>query len=482
MRAIKNGADLTVFDNLMEGCQVIDFEWRYVYLNDTVIEQARKPREELLGRTMMEAFPGIENTDLFVTLQKVMRERKPERILSKFVFPDGRVGWYELRIQPWPDGIFILSLDVTSMKTALDVSEVQLERLSTLRQIDQLITSGADLSAVTHTILDHVTTALGIDAADILLLDVPSLLLKKANARGFQSHVTGKLTLKLGEGIVGKAALERRTIVVDDLPAESTFTRPQLVRKEGFVCYFGTPLISRGKILGVLECFHRQNKSYNQEWLGYFETLAGQTAIAIDHIRTFNNWRQTNLELLLAYDNTIEGWASTLELRDIETKGHSQRVTDLTTRLAAHLGYEEADLIQIQRGALLHDLGKLSIPDSILFKPGKLTKKEWGIMKQHPAIAYNILYKIEFLRPALDIPYCHHEKWDGTGYPRGLKGDAIPEPARLFAVADVWDALRSDRPYRLRWSDDKTLKYIKEQSGIHLDPNAVVTFEKVISS
>ncbi|MEX1248679.1 MAG: HD domain-containing phosphohydrolase [Anaerolineales bacterium] len=471
-----------MFDDLLEGCQIIDPEWRYVYLNDAVIEQAHKPREELLGRTMMETFPGIENTEMFATLQRVMRERKPERMPNQFVYSDGSVGWFELRIQPWPDGIFILSLDVTPLKIALDHSETQLERLSILHQIDQAITSGADLSAVTYTILDHVTTALGVDAADILLLDVPSLLLKKVSARGFQSHVTEKLTMKVGEGIAGKAALERKTIVLDDLVAEPGFTRPQLARKEGFVSYFGTPLISKGQILGVLECFNRQKKSYNQEWLDYFRTLAGQTAIAVDHTRTFSDLRQTKLELLLAYDNTIEGWASTLELRDIETKGHSQRVTDLTTRLAAQLGHEEGDLVQIQRGALLHDLGKLSIPDAILFKAGKLTKKEWEIMRRHPEVAYSILNKIEFLRPALDIPYCHHEKWDGTGYPRGLRGDAIPEPARLFAVVDVWDALRSDRPYRPRWGEEKALKYIKDQAGSHFDPNAVAAFEKVINS
>ncbi len=471
-----------MFDSLLEGCQIIDSEWRYVYLNDAVIEQASKPREELLGRTMMESFPGIENTELFVTLKRVMTERKAERMYNRFNYPDGRVGWFELRIQPWPDGIFILSLDVTPLKTAVEHAETQLNRLSVLHQIDQAITSGADLSTVTYTILDHVTTALDVDAADILLLDLPSLLLKKVSARGFKSHVTENLTMKIGEGIAGRAAMENRTIVVDNLAAEPTFTRPQLARKEGFVCYFGTPLISKGQVLGVLECFHRQKKLYDQEWLNYFRILAGQAAIAVEHTRTFSNLRDTKLELLLAYDNTIEGWASTLELRDIETKGHSQRVTDLTTRLAANLAYEEAELVQIQRGALLHDLGKLSIPDAILFKPGKLTAAEWDIMKQHPTVAYNLLYKIEFLRPALDIPYCHHEKWDGTGYPRGLKGDAIPEPARLFAVVDVWDALRSDRPYRPQWSEDKTLKYIKEQSGTHFDPNAVATFEKVINS
>ena len=483
MSGITTGTDLSIFDELLEGCQIIDSEWRYVYLNDAVIQQAGKPREELLGRTMMESFPGIENTELFVTLQRVMRDGKPERMQNQFTYPDGAVGWFELHIQPWsPAGMFILSLDVTPLKTALDHAEKRLERISTLRQIDQVITSGADLASVAHAILGHVSAALGVDAADMLLLKLPSLFFKQAGARGFRSTTPESLKLKIGEGIAGKAALEKRTIVIDDLVADDTFTRRDLAQTEGFISYFGTPLVSKGQILGVLECFHRQKKDYNQEWLDYFEILAGQAAIAVDHVKTFNDLGHTKLELLLAYENTIEGWARTLELRDIETKGHSLRVTDLTVRAATQIGYGEADLVQIQRGALLHDIGKLSIPDAILFKPGKLTEEEWQIMRQHPKVAYDILSKIEFLKPALDIPYCHHEKWDGSGYPRGLKGDAIPEPARIFAVIDVWDALRSDRPYRPRWSEDKVMEHIREQSGSHFDPNAVATFENVINS
>lgn len=483
MSELKEAMDLQVFDDLLEGCQIIDSEWRYVYLNNAVIKQAGKPREELLGRTMMESFPGIENTELFGVLQRVMHERKPEQMQNQFTYHDGRLGWFDLHIQPWlPDGIFILSLDVTPLKTALDHAEKRLERISTLRQIDRVITSGADLASVTHSILGYVSAALGVDAADMLLLEMPSLFLKQVSARGFRFDQLENLTLKIGAGIAGRAALEKRTIAVDDIAADKTFTRSKLAQTEGFVSYFGTPLVSKGQILGVLECFHRQKKDYNQEWLDYFEILAGQAAIAVDHVKTFTDLGQTKLELLLAYENTIEGWASTLELRDIETKGHSQRVTDLTVRAAAQLGYGESELVQIQRGALLHDIGKLSIPDAILFKPGKLTEEEWQIMKQHPQVAYDILSKIEFLKPALDIPYCHHEKWDGSGYPRSLKGDAIPEPARIFAVVDVWDALCSDRPYRPRWSEDKVMEYIKEQSGTHFDPSAVAIFEKVIAS
>jgi HD-GYP domain-containing protein (c-di-GMP phosphodiesterase class II) len=170
-----------------------------------------------------------------------------------------------------------------------------------------------------------------------------------------------------------------------------------------------------------------------------------------------------------------------LDLRDRETEGHSRRVTELTVKLAKTLGMSDDEIIHIRRGALLHDMGKIGVPDSILHKPAKLTDEEWAIMRRHPQLAYDMLFIIEYLRPALEIPLNHHEKWDGTGYPRGLKGEEIPIVARLFAVVDVWDALTSDRPYRPAWSQDEALAYIREQSGKHFDPQVVDLFFKVIS-
>jgi putative nucleotidyltransferase with HDIG domain len=169
-----------------------------------------------------------------------------------------------------------------------------------------------------------------------------------------------------------------------------------------------------------------------------------------------------------------------MDLRDRETEGHTQRVTELTLKLAARLGISPEEQVHLRRGALLHDIGKLGVPDDILLKPGKLTEQEWISMRQHPTYAFNMLLPITYLRPALDIPYCHHEKWDGSGYPRGLKGQQIPLAARLFAVVDVWDAVTSDRPYRSAWSKAEALDYIKEQSGRHFDPGVVRVFLEMI--
>jgi len=189
---------------------------------------------------------------------------------------------------------------------------------------------------------------------------------------------------------------------------------------------------------------------------------------------------QAHLQLLSAYDATIEGWSRAMDLRDKETEGHTQRVTVLSDKLARLAGIHDDELIFIRRGALLHDIGKLGVPDSILLKPKPLSTEEWAIMCKHPQYAYEMIYPIEYLRPALDIPYCHHEKWDGTGYPRGLKGKEIPLSARIFAIIDVWDALTSDRPYRPAWDKQKTMNYINNESGKHFDPYVVELFNKLI--
>jgi PAS domain S-box-containing protein len=189
-----------------------------------------------------------------------------------------------------------------------------------------------------------------------------------------------------------------------------------------------------------------------------------------------------NAEMVSAYDATIEGWSRALDLRDHETDGHSRRVTELTLRLALAVGIPSEELIHIRRGALLHDIGKMGVPDRILLKPGPLDDDEWEIMRRHPELARTMLAPTEFLHPALDIPYYHHEKWDGTGYPCGLRGEDIPLPARLFALVDVWDALTSDRPYRSAWPRERVLDHLRSLSGSHFDPAIVSVFLRMLEA
>jgi putative nucleotidyltransferase with HDIG domain len=209
------------------------------------------------------------------------------------------------------------------------------------------------------------------------------------------------------------------------------------------------------------------------------EMLAGQIAIAVDNATLFRDLQRSNAELMLAYEATLEGWSAALDLRDRETEGHTQRVTVMTIELAEAMGIKESELVNIRRGALLHDIGKMGVPDHILHKPAKLNEEEWQHMRMHAVYAYKLLSNITYLRDALDIPYCHHEKWNGTGYPRGLKGEEIPLAARIFAVADVYDALTSNRPYRNGWSRERALAYVQEQSGHYFDPRVVDVFLKM---
>jgi HD-GYP domain-containing protein (c-di-GMP phosphodiesterase class II) len=258
------------------------------------------------------------------------------------------------------------------------------------------------------------------------------------------------------------------------------FARALQESGEHFKSYFAAPLIGKGQVKGVIELFGRAPNEPDPEWLDYLETMAAQAAIAIDNASLFEDLQRTNTDLMMAYDATIEGWSHALELRDRETQGHTQRVTDLTVRLGRTMGIREADLIHVRRGALMHDIGKMAIPDGILLKPGPLSEAEWVVMRKHPSFAYDLLSPIAYLRPALDIPYCHHEKWDGSGYPRGLQGEQIPLAARVFSVVDVWDALNSDRPYRTAWQPDKVRKYIRDESGRHFDPGIAMAFFKTL--
>lgn len=192
--------------------------------------------------------------------------------------------------------------------------------------------------------------------------------------------------------------------------------------------------------------------------------------------RDVTRLKESEMELSQAYDSTLDGWARAVEMRDRSTENHTRRVVSLAEKLAHILQVPKEGILNLRRGALLHDIGKLAVPDSILNKPGPLTEEEMAVMRKHPQHAYDVLSKINFLRDVLDIPYCHHERWDGTGYPRGLRGEEIPLAARIFSVVDVWDALLSDRSYRKAWSEEATLAYLKQEAGCHFDPSIVQAF------
>ncbi len=352
-----------------------------------------------------------------------------------------------------------------------------LERIKALRNIDRVIAGSMDLREIFTVILDEVTRILNVDAAAILRISPHTGMLKYEAWRGFHSADPSEISLNPGEGFAGKAAMERKSIQMENLQGtewdKSRFPFPEMKEMKS---YYAVPLINKGRVDGVLEVFFRETPDSSKEWLDFLETLGGQTAIAIDSSEMIHQLQSSNYKLIQAYDSTIAGWARALDLRDKETGDHSQRVTELTVKIAEAMGVNEEELAHIRRGAMLHDIGKMGVSDRILLKPGPLTEEEWEVMHRHPVNAFELLSPIEYLRPALDIPYCHHEKWDGTGYPRGLRKEQIPLAARIFAVADVYDALTSDRPYRKAWSREKAFAHIRNESGKHFDPKVVEQF------
>ncbi len=310
----------------------------------------------------------------------------------------------------------------------------QLSRLSTLHSIDLAISGSMDLHATLNIVLAHIVKQLNIDAADLILYNRFSLAYEFAAGIGFQCRQDNQ-EIRQRLIFAERAIIERRTVhVYEDVENQNSPAFVSVWGNENFVAYWGIPLMARGEVKGVLEVFKRSPYEPDNEWLDYLDTLAGQAVIAIDNAEMFEGLQRSNYDLKSAYDATIEGWSRALDLRDKETENHTLRVTEVTLEMAVSMGIISDDLIHIRRGALLHDIGKMGVPDEILLKPGKLTPEEWGIMKKHPDYAYDMLSPISYLHRALDIPCCHHEKWDGSGYPRGLKGEQIPLAARLLPL------------------------------------------------
>jgi putative nucleotidyltransferase with HDIG domain len=273
-----------------------------------------------------------------------------------------------------------------------------------------------------------------------------------------------------------------RSLCVYPSNVQGLFPNDKGLAKMSVQAYIGAPLFdSTENPLGLLVVMYEKSLEKTEMIESILRIFATRVAAELERSQVEEALMVSNVELARAYDTTLEGWARALELRDRETEGHSRRVTELTIELARRLGVDEEDLVHIHRGALLHDIGKMAIPDEILQKSEELTEDEWVIMRQHPSYAYELLSDISFLEPALDIPYCHHEKWDGSGYPRGLKDGEIPLAARIFSVVDVWDALLSDRPYRGAWAEDTAIEYLRAESGKYFDPQVVATFLEILN-
>jgi PAS domain S-box-containing protein len=477
----------TLFESIQEGFALHEIildengkphDYRFISINPAFQKITGLKAAQVIGRTVREVMPGIEQEwiDTYgeVAIKGItVRFENYSSVLGKH---------FEVHAFCPAKGQFgALFMDITERKQHADKIRQQFDRLNALRAIDLAITGSLDPRVTFNVLLTQVIEQLNLDAASILTLDKYSQTLMYTASKGFKTEALHYTNLRIGEGTAGKAALERKMIVVENLADNSNgFKVSASFKDENFVSYIAIPLITKGSVQGVLEVFNRTKLVPDQDWTNFLEALAGQAAIAIDNAILYDDMTNSNAELLQAYDYTLEGWARALELRDIETKGHSQRVSDKTLRLARELGFNKSDLVDLRRGALLHDIGKMGIPDAILNKPGKLNESEWEVMRRHPSYAYQMLAPIRYLHTALDIPHFHHERWDGTGYPMGLRGEEIPLAARIFSVIDVWDALISDRPYRKAWTEEAALDYIRQGAGRQFDPMVVEAFFKMM--
>ncbi|NVN99147.1 MAG: HD domain-containing protein [Geobacteraceae bacterium] len=474
--------------NLPAGFVVHTADTRIIRCNSEASHLLGIPPQQLQGMDANDRgwhFVRENGTPMPIAEYPVNKVIASGQVVKNLIMGIGRKGgvefkWVLVNAYPEFDGgeqlrqVVVMFTDISDIKCAEERIQRHLEHLTALVEIDRAINFSFDLNLSLTTLLTHAIVQLGVDAADVLLFNPASQSLEFVAGRGFHSKAIESANQSLGKGYAGRAALERSIVHIPDLTKEhDRFLRRALLQGENFVSYFGVPLLAKGQVMGVLELFLRTRGSHDEEWHEFLKALASQAAIAIDNVTLFDNLQRSNNELFQAYDATIEGWSRALELRDNETEGHTQRVAVLTVKLARLFGLSDAELVQVRWGALLHDIGKMGIPDEILLKKETLTEAEWVIMRKHAVFAFEMLSPVRYLRTALDIPYAHHEKWDGTGYPLGLKGDQIPIAARIFAVADVWDALRSDRRYRTSWSVDKVRKHLRSLAGIHFDPRVV---------
>jgi putative nucleotidyltransferase with HDIG domain len=374
--------------------------------------------------------------------------------------------------------------DVTQVSSNLNViknqvtarMEVQAKQIGALMGVGSVINSSLGLKRVLSEVMDRLIALMHAERGFLMLRESDGVLRVQV-ARGMDKEDVSEDKFAISYTVVGRVTESGEVILTSNAQEDPRFESQMSVAAYHLLSILCAPLKIKDDLIGVIYVDNRVHSGmFQQADLELISAFANQAAVAIDNARLFDDLQESNEELEIAYQATLEGWVRALDLRDKETEGHTKRVTALTQKLAKAMGVNDDDLIHITRGALLHDIGKMAIPDGILLKPDMLTDDERTLIKKHPVYAYEMLSPIKFLLPALDIPYCHHEKWDGSGYPQGLKGEQIPFAARIFTVVDVWDALVSDRPYRKGLKPPDIRKYISEQAGIYFDPKVVDVF------
>ena len=476
-----------VLDTVGVFVAVLDSEGVIVFTNETFEEILSLKSEDIIGKNCSEVFASPDLANWIENTASKTLDREIENFYEADLETSSttlHIRWALSNLTSWRgehDYFVLTGVDITQLVESERSATHRLANIRALHEIDMAVSYHLELEKMLDVFLERLISRLGVDGADVFLIDEERSVLRFAHGKGI---VTGEMDFRElpMEGTIPSSVASSGKPYSGPL---DTSSNPECPRLKNLIDmkvkdYHAVPLETRGKILGVLETFDMMQIHRDSEWNDFLQMLAAQASLAIDVALMIDNLKDSNRKIAEAYDQTLEVLVGTLEMRDMNTKKHSRRVADLTVWLAEKMGASEEEIENMYRGALLHDIGKISIPDSVLLKEGPLSEDEWKVMKTHPTTAYEVLSQVEYLRPSLDIPYCHHERWDGSGYPRGLKGEEIPLAARIFAVVDVYDALTSDRPYRKAWSKEKTVEYLLENSGKLFDPAVIEKFLEIL--
>ncbi len=493
-----------MFDAMTNGFALLDSvpgeqdDYRYLTLNPAFEHLLRVGPGSLAGKTVRTGLPVIDVQFFVDGIRQVAESGEPLNF-ERYVPELGRHFGFKI-YSPRPNQYAVILEDLTEQKQT-EVSlresymrlEQELRRTTILREIDQAIITQSDLESMAETVLARMIDPVEIDAAVLFVPENFGTRVTKGHTDMLTAHtplrmvgeagfLDGSLTPGVLDWLVEQAArvYYGGNLTYLDLRRESAPGAKELFEMTGFTGCAVIPLSAHKLQRGILQVYRYHVNRSDLAWQKFLQSVATQVAIAIDNMEIMEGLRHTNIELSNAYDATIQALAEALEMRNKESPQHTNRVTELSTRLAETMGITGKQLEHFQRGVRLHDLGKIGIPDRVLLKTGPLSEEDWVTLRMHPELAYRMLAGIKYLEPALNVVYCHHEKWDGSGYPRGLKGEEIPLSARIFAVVDVYDALITDRNYRLAWPKKDVLDYIAREAGRHFDPRVVEVFLKLV--
>ena len=473
----------------IEGILTLDSEGRIESLNPAAERMFGISSSAAVGEHLSDLTPqdATDAGDMYLHRYLKTPPAHPEGQVQELraVRADGTVFPIEMNLRHYDhrnQRKYIVSIrDISKQKAAESRVGVQLRQLQALHRVDRVLSASRDQDVILDVVADQVVTAPDLDVAIIRTFSSVLQRLELQTSHGLAANEVAEPVVMLGAGLAGRAAFDQR-------PARLRHRDDALVRDGDDASFAGQtsvdglaiPLVANAQLKGTLEVYSFDRRGISDESVDFLNSLGYQVANAIDGTELFTATLRSKQLLESAYEATLEGWSRALEMRGVDTEGHAIRVSRLAVQLGEAMGLEGDELKTLRRGALLHDIGKIGIPDSVLHKPGKLDEADWELIREVPNHAMDLLGGLPFLREASSVPYFHNEKWDGTGYPNGLAGEAIPLEARIFSLVDVWDTLMSDRPYRRALPRDSALAQIASLSGSNFDPDVVRAFLDMI--